>query len=213
MSIRTRLTLGFLACGLAPLLISGAIGYLSSQKGLGQLREHAAEDIRNRAVALLEQQRGLKTQQVEKYFRRIADQAVTFAENRMVVEAMRHLPGFFTDYTEETLADGADVETLREELREYYAGDFASTYAEQNDGAKPNVDAWLDQLDADSVALQHAYIRANENPLGSKHLLDTADNATDYGRLHAVVHPVPLTRYLRSFRNSTRQCWSRPLAF
>lgn len=198
MQIRTRLTLGFLACGLVPLLVAGAISYTSSQSGLDKLRTRAAEDIRDRAVALLEQQRGLKAKQVEDYFCRISDQAVTFAENRMVVEAMRHLPGFFTGYAEEADVEAESIDTLRTELREYYANDFAPEYANKNDGAKPSIDAWLDQLDDDSIALQHAYIQANENPLGSKHLLDTADRKTDYGRLHGVVHPV-IRNYLEKF--------------
>ncbi|CAN0347080.1 unnamed protein product, partial [Ectocarpus sp. 4 AP-2014] len=58
--------------------------------------------------------------------------------------------------------------------------------------------AWLDQLDAESVALQHAYISANKNPLGSKHLLDTAESESDYGKLHEVIHPV-VRNYLDKF--------------
>ncbi len=198
MKIRTRLTLAFLACGVLPLLIAGAIGYSASQSGLAKLRDQAGHDIRERATALLEQQRSLKAERVESYFERIRDQAITFAENRMVVEAMRHFPGFFADYTEYALEEGKPVDELRSELREYYADEFGKSFSEQNDGATAPIDQWLDQLDEESVTLQHAYIRANEHPLGSKHLLDTADEATDYGKLHGVVHPV-VRSYLEKF--------------
>ncbi|MEN0110175.1 MAG: methyl-accepting chemotaxis protein [Planctomycetota bacterium] len=195
MKIRARLTLGFLACGVAPLLVAGAVGYFSAQSGLGSLRERAADDIRDRTVALLEQQRALKTRQVEGYFDRIRDQAITFAENRMVVEAMRRLPTAFAEYSDQS---GADAGSLRGSLRTYYTDEFSETYAEANAGRRPDVDAWLGLLDDDSLALQHAYIRGNTHPLGSKHLLDTADQATDYGRLHAVLHPV-VRSYLDKF--------------
>ncbi|TWT99212.1 Methyl-accepting chemotaxis protein PctB [Botrimarina colliarenosi] len=198
MKISTRLTLGFLACGVLPLVVAGAVSYKSSQSGLTDLRDQAASNIRSRAVALLEQQRGLKTQQVEDYFGRIRDQAVTFAEDRMVVEAMRHLPGFFADYSKQALVDGASIDSLRAELREYYEKEFAAEYAAKNGGRQPEFEEWLSQLDDQSIALQHAYIRANANPLGSKHLLDTADEETDYGKLHAVVHPV-IRSYLDKF--------------
>lgn len=198
MSIRTRLTLGFLACGVLPVLAAGAISYYSSQNGLNELRDSAADDIRSRATALLEQQRGLVTQQVEGYFNQIGDQAVTFAENRMVVEAMRHLPEFFTSYSEQAALGSDETDRLQEELRGYYKNKFGKTYAEANNGAKADAEAWLDQLDAESLALQGAYIAANQNPLGSKHLLDTADSETDYGKLHGVIHPV-IRSYLDKF--------------
>lgn len=198
MSIKTRLTLGFLACGILPLLVAGAISYSSSQSGLAELREHAAKDIRARAVALLEQQRGLKTRQVEEYFSRIGDQAVTFAENRMVVEAMRHLPAIFSAYAEQSETEADKIARFREELRSYYTDEFGKTYTEANAGNLAETDAWLGQLDDDSIALQHAYIAANDNPLGSKHLLDTADSETDYGKLHDVIHPV-VRNYLDKF--------------
>ncbi|QDT69872.1 Methyl-accepting chemotaxis protein PctC [Planctomycetes bacterium MalM25] len=197
MNLRTRLTLGFLTCGVAPLLVAGAISYSSSQSGLGQLREHAAEDIRHRATALLEQQRGIKTQQIQDYFARIRDQALTFSENRMVVEAMRHLPDFFEGYLDQADEAGSLAER-REALREYYTNEFGATYSDANNNVPPETDAWLDQLDDASIALQHAYIRANGHPLGSKHLLDTADEQTDYGKLHGVVHPV-VRSYLEKF--------------
>ena len=58
---------------------------------------------------------------------------------------------------------------------------FTAEYKNQNDGASPNASRFLNQLDDDSIAFQHAYIRANSHPLGSKHMLDTADEETDYG--------------------------------
>ncbi|MEO1496847.1 MAG: methyl-accepting chemotaxis protein [Planctomycetota bacterium] len=197
MKIRTRLNLGFLTCGLAPLLLAGIIGYLSAQNGLGKLRERAAVDLGAKAKSLLVVQRDLKATQIESYFGGIKDQVATLADNRMVVEAMRHLPRYFTSYADQRSLESVDIAELREDVATYYHNEFADEYSEQN-GGPPATDRLVAALDADAVALQHAYIRANENELGSKHLLDTADRQTDYGRLHAVIHPV-MRNYLETF--------------
>ena len=197
MNIRTRLTLGLLACGLVPLLLAGVLGYSSATGGLGVIREHANNDLQAKAESLLAVQRGLKTTQVEQYFDRIRDQVLTFSENRMVVEAMRHFPAFFSQYDDTSVGNG-DTAKLRKELLTYYQDEFAAEYAAKNNGKSAQAAELLEGLDDDSIALQHAYIRANENPLGSKHLLDTADTQSDYGTLHGVVHPV-IRSYLEKF--------------
>ncbi|MEM8866012.1 MAG: methyl-accepting chemotaxis protein, partial [Planctomycetota bacterium] len=120
---------------------------------------------------------------------------LTFSENRMVVDAMRDFPEQFDAYVEQ--AEVEDIPALRRELATYYEGEFSAEYRSQN-GESPNADRFLSELDDDSVALQHAYIRANRNPLGSKHELDTADETTDYGKLHKLVHPV-VRSYLDKF--------------
>ncbi|TWT48259.1 methyl-accepting chemotaxis protein [Botrimarina hoheduenensis] len=197
MKIRTRLTLGFLACGIAPLLVAGLISYFAAQGGLEKLNRHASNDLVKKAESLLEVQRDLKATQIESYFTRIRDQATTLADNRMVVEAMRHLPGFFTGYAAQESFDKQRIAELRAELATYYTDQFGTEYSTQNSGAKAPVDQLVATLDDESVVLQHAYIFANSNPLGSKHNLDTADRTTDYGKLHGVIHPV-----LRNFLNT-----------
>jgi methyl-accepting chemotaxis protein len=188
MKISTRLTLGFLACGMLPLVISSVIGYLNANSGMDSVRELAVADIRAKASASLEAQQALKAQQVIDYFGTIRDQSTTMAENRMIVEAMKHFPRFFRDYRDEL--GSPDVEQLRKELSSYYTGDFAKRYAQDNDGKEVKALELLEQLDDDAVALQHAYVQTNPNPLGSKHKLDAALNDTSYDKLHAVVHPV-----------------------
>lgn len=198
MKIRTKLTIGFLVCGLAPLVIATVVSYCASSNSLANLQHHAAEDMRAKATSFLQSQQALKSTQIENYFGQIRDQVLTFSENRMVVEAMRALPGFFTDYSEERELTTEDIAQMRAELATYYTGEFTQEYQAQNDGKSPGADRFLAQLDDDSVALQHAYIRANSNPLGSKHVLDTADEETAYGKLHKVAHPV-VRSYLEKF--------------
>ena len=78
---------------------------------------------------------------------------------------------------------------LRRELQGYYTGEFDAEYRRQNSGQASDALRALNSLSPTTVALQHAYIRANPSPLGSKHLLVRGKGAADYHRLHAEFHP------------------------
>lgn len=190
MKIRTKLTIGFLACGLLPLIIATVTSFSAMKSGMGSLTNEAREDMRSKVISSLQAQQALKKDQIENYFGSIRDQVLTFSEDRMVVDAMRDFKESFNSYRDQADIDNESLDELRSKLATYYSGEFTTEYKNQNNGDSPNATQFLNRLDEDSIALQHAYIRANSNPLGSKHELDTADEETDYGRLHSVVHPV-----------------------
>ncbi len=190
MKIRTKLIIGFLACGLVPLLVVSIASFFSMKNGMTTLTDQARKDIQHKVTASLQAQESLKKDQIEKYFESIRDQVLTFSENRMVVDAMRDFKSSFKTYRKQLEVNDSRLQEMRQELSTYYTGDFSTEYANQNDGATPATGRFLAQLDDDSIALQHAYIRANSNPLGSKHLLDASEADSDYDRLHGVVHPV-----------------------
>ncbi|WP_442481948.1 methyl-accepting chemotaxis protein [Aeoliella sp. SH292] len=162
------------------------------------LQDQAAHDMEEKVTASLRAQHALKRSQVEKYFESIRDQVLTFSEDRMTVHAMEDFKNAFADYRKQLDIDDESIATLRNKLGSYYSGEFAEQYRTQNAGKGIDSQALLNQLDDDSIALQYAYIRENRNPLGSKHLLDTADLNTDYGKIHAEVHPV-IRNYLDKF--------------
>ncbi len=198
MKIKTKLTTGLFLCSLVPLFLVAFACYFSSTNGLSAVSERAVHDMTSKAEGFLTAQQEIKSKQVEGYFDQIRDQILTFSENRMVVEGMRHFPESFANYREEAGLENSDIGSLRSELLTYYTDEFASEYAAQNDGQDAEAATLAEQLDDDSVALQYAYIRANENPLGSKHQLDAGAKDTSYDRLHAVVHPV-VRNYLDKF--------------
>lgn len=198
MKIRTKLTIGFLLCGLVPMALIGLSSWSAMTSGLSTQSEQASEDMRQKITSALGAQHALKKESIESYFESIRDQVLTFSEDRMIVDAMREFTGAFRSYRDQLGLDDQDVDQLRDKLATYYDGDFTSEYKNQNNNASPNAASLYSKLDDDSVALQYAYIRGNSNPLGSKHLLDAADDETDYGRLHSVVHPV-VRSYLDKF--------------
>lgn len=198
MKLRSQLLLSFLAAGLTPVLATAVVCYWTASSGSEQIESKSRADLRAKAEANLIASRDSKKSQVEDYFTSIGDQVTTFSEDRMIVDAMRGFRGAFQSYREQSELDEQSINRFRDELTGYYTGEFGSEYQKQNSGKTVNAAQFLNQLDQDSLALQHAYIRANRNPLGSKHQLDTADEATAYGKLHKAVHPV-IRNYLEKF--------------
>lgn len=158
--------------------------------------------LRQEAFNKLVAQREVKKGAVERYFQSINDQILTFSENKMVVNAMRDFKGAFNKVIEEVNAEaGLNAEAfdrMNRDLSTYYTGEFDAEYRNQNDGKSSGPQNFFNQLDEESVVLQHKYIRANPNPLGSKHMLDKANDNTTYSKIHGEIHPI-IRNYLEKF--------------
>lgn len=87
---------------------------------------------------------------------------------------------------------------MKSELNSYYVNEYATEYESQNDGKTSKAREYFNQLDNTSVALQHQYIYDNHNPLGSKHLLDSGGDKSQYSKVHEKVHPI-IRSYLEKF--------------
>lgn len=146
----------------------------------------------NRLVAI----RDLTKGRIEDYFNTIHNQVLTLSEDRMVVEALQSFTESFHNYRHEVV-DAVTAEK-RTALEQFYKKDFSDEYKRLNNGTQANVDAWLSQLDADAVALQHHLIKANPNPLGNKHKLTDLADGSMYAEHHAIFHPI-IRRYLELF--------------
>ena len=173
-------------------------GYFSERQRDMSVLVETVNTLRSEAFQKLRANRDIKRAAVERYFRSINNQIITFSEDEMIVGAMGELRQLFADYQAECQLTSAEVEQKRRDLKTYYTNEFAAEYQVQNDGKRPDVDHYFSQLDDDSIALQHAYIKANPNPLGSKHVLDGAPDTSQYSALHSKLHPV-VRNYLEKF--------------
>ncbi|MBG0777611.1 MAG: PAS domain-containing protein [Desulfovibrionaceae bacterium] len=177
----------FLLVGLAPMAI---VGWMSVQR--------ANDLLIRKSHAQLTSIRDIQKASIEQYFKQINDQILTFSEDAMIVDVVRPLIAAFDSARAEQDLSDADVAEMKRKLATYYTGEFSEEYRAQNNGRSPDVQALLDRLDDRAVVQQYAFIRANENPLGSKHKLDDPGNGTTYARLHAKLHPI-LRSYLEKF--------------
>ena len=226
LKIRSKLIIAFLLTGLTPFAVLGFISLNKASTALSDaafqqlesaraIKKNQIEDffvgrqneldvlvdtakaVRGEALEKLIAIREIKKNAIQTYFGTIEKQIVSMAETGMVVDAMRDFRTHFKDFQTDNAIDRSALNRMKTDLRTYY-DEFATEYAAQNDGAAPNLDTIFAGLDDKAIATQYHYIRANENPLGSKHQLDSAADHSSYSALHAEVHPV-IRNYLERF--------------
>ena len=172
--------------------------YFEEREGdMGVLMETVGT-LHDEAVHKLTAVREIKRAAVGRYLQSITDQMHTFSEDRMIVDAMIAFREAFPQVRNEREIGPEELERMGQELKTYYTGFFTEEYKAQNDGASPNAEQLFEQLDADTIALQYAYIQANPNPLGEKHKLDRSPDASTYSEIHGRVHPI-VRSYLEKF--------------
>lgn len=186
LNLRKKLIFVFMGIGLIPLSVVSFYSYFRSSKSLEEA-----------AYTKLDAVRAAKGNEVTRYFETIRDQMLTFSESTMTIEAMREFKASFRTFREDNRISQDQVKTMADELSTYYTNDFTHEYKKQN-GVEPNALAFFNQLDEDSLALQYYYIQANRNPLGSKHLLQRANDSSRYSQLHAKYHPI-IKSFLEKF--------------
>jgi methyl-accepting chemotaxis protein len=180
MKIKSKLLIGGLILSIVPLVISSlATKWVATKEGRHAIEEQAQQ----RLVSM----RDLKKGEIEGYFDHITKQALTLANDRMIIEAMSQFSKGFRDFQYQ--ADLDDSVVLRNHLNSYYQEEFGARYRELNQGASANTRGLLDKLNDRDIALQYQYIQANPNPLGSKHLLNGANDNTFYSKTHHRFHP------------------------
>ena len=227
LTLRTKLLSAFLIVGLTPLAVVSWMALSNAQDALSrqafnqlqavrgikqaQIEKFFGEregdmgvlvetvgTLRYEAINKLTAVREIKKHHVEGYFQTINDQILTFSQDDMIVQAMKGLKEAFGKVREENGLEANQTGTQKEKLGTYYSQEFSREYEKQNPGLPSKASQYLTQLDEDAATLQYYYIRANENPLGSKHLLDRASDKSKYSELHGKYHPI-VRNYLDKF--------------
>ncbi|MDX1930900.1 MAG: methyl-accepting chemotaxis protein [Pirellulaceae bacterium] len=186
-SIASKLYSLLLLVGLLPMAVVAYSMYQSAYQG-----------IEKQSFSQLESVKTIKAKQVTDYFQLIRDQMLTFAENRMIVEAMKAFPAAQKSAREESNVTAEDLAKMRAETLAYYNKQFSAEYHKRTEHNAPPSAKHFDAIDDDSIYLQYQYISSNPNPLGQKEALDAAADSTEFSRLHAKYHPV-IRSYLQKF--------------
>ena len=186
-TIQRKLIALLVAVGLLPMLAVAISMYGSTRDGLF-----------DKSFAQLEAIKTIKANQVKDYFGFINNQIKTFSEDIAIVEAMKAFPDAEETARQEANPTDEQLAGMQQHLRDYYTEQFGAEYGNRNEGAAPPTNAQFQPLDKDSIYLQYQYISANPNPLGSKEVLEAADDGTQYSQLHAKYHPM-VRSYLQKF--------------
>jgi serine phosphatase RsbU (regulator of sigma subunit)/anti-sigma regulatory factor (Ser/Thr protein kinase) len=144
--------------------------------------------------------REMKANQIEDYFRQIADQVLTFSENRMVIDAMKAFKiGFHAIDSEQSITD-AQMAELDSVVKNYYQTEFLERLKanlEKYRWGKLIIEQYL-PLEKNVKILQYLYIASNPYETGSKHIFDYAYDDSQYSRAHKKYHPI-IRSYLKKF--------------
>jgi len=135
-----------------------------------------------------------KKRNVEYYFDIIRNQILTFSEDRMIIEAVKAFKGAF--YKIDDGITALQQSNYREKLSEYYKAEFIPRLKDNT-----NFSAMASEFipeDPRVVHLQHLYISGNIHPTGKKSLLNSANDGSDYSRIHGLYHPI-LRNFLEKF--------------
>ncbi len=181
MKLKQKVIIGATLLGAIPVVI----GSIILERVAGKTSHEALERAEQEKLVAV---RDATARGIEDYFKTIRNQMITFSESRMVVEAMVDLKKSFRSYQRETQVSG--IESLRSELGSYYSGDYTRQFSSRNNGKSSPAAQWLSQLDDESVALQHRFIKANPNPLGEKDKLADLKDASAYANQHSLYHPI-----------------------
>ena len=173
-----RLLLSLLAVSLIPMAFMGMTSYRT-----------ASQALREQAFNKLETVNAVTGKAVERYFENLRHELQVLAEDRMTLDALKRFQSGARQLIAESKADDQEVARVRRDLESFYTGDFAAEFRKRTGetlAAQPLVAALDDTL----AFLQYLYIRRNENPIGSKHLLEDAGDGSSYTKAHAEFHPL-----------------------
>ena len=191
MSIKQKLAVGAFTLATLPVLIAITAGSWITGNAAHELM---SEQAHKQLVAV----RDSKRMQIEGYFQRIHAQIETFAEDRMIVDAMRQFGAAYEEYVDRSGFEAEDVDSMRRALSDYYRDEFGRAFQQMNPLSKLDSAELLRGSSARQVALQHAYVVENPHPLDKKHALDAGENGTQYDLIHEVYHPV-IRSYVHKF--------------
>jgi anti-anti-sigma regulatory factor/HAMP domain-containing protein len=185
-TIRTKLTVYIAAVAIASAGVTAWIGY-----------DTAREALERQSFEKLTAVREMKANQVEDYFKQIRDQIASFAENRMIVQAMADFGSSFQTISDEWDTGSQPQDDVDTALRLYYEREFLERLKQATPLTQITaLDFWPTSRNA-RIA-QYRYIAASPFETGSKQLLDRSDDSTRYADIHATYHPI-IRNFLERF--------------
>ena len=174
--IRNKLVFGILAVALVPLFVLGLAMYYAS-----------ASALESQAFRQLDAVRSIQAKQVSDHFGQVKDELSSFSQSRAVVDAL----AAFTQARRKILTEPElDLDTknrLKNDLREYFGGEFANAYQQQTGSAPTWNDSWT-RMNDNLIEVQHKYLVANPNAPSEKHAFDPASSGSAYDQVHAGYH-------------------------
>ncbi len=180
MKLSTKMLLGTALLAITPILVTS----LLVGGGAVQLsRDSLTQAVQGQLTSLRE----VRKQQLTDYFNQLANSLRVLSSNAVVLEGYKGLRQAYANPTDLPKPDV--LKQQKEELKGAYLKDFAAEFQKRNPQAATGLEAVIDKLEPVQIALQHAFISANPNPLGAKNKMVEPTERSAFGALHARMHP------------------------
>src|SRR5215467_2258855 len=169
-SIRYKLLLVLLQLGITSFAVTGAISYIKHLRSLKQ-------NVVNQLTSI----RRAKAYQIESYYRTIHNHVLTLSVDQMFIDAMKE---FRVAYKE------LNAVPVSKELRNAVIEDYRDRVYPQMQAfkiARPRFEDYVPVTPA-AFHLQYNYIVKNPFPADRHRELQSAEDGSDYDRVHAKYH-------------------------
>ena len=172
LSIKSKLIVMLLTVSSSSILVTAYLGYRSGQANL-------TDRVFNQLTSV----RASKAYQIESYFKMIRNHVQTLSNDLSTASAIAEFTNAYRQLENVPLPADASVK-----INGYYENEFLPKLARTEQGS-PVLNSFLPESIASNY-LQYHYIANNSNPLGKKHLLNKANDNSQYSRLHERYHPI-----------------------
>ncbi|MEA5480385.1 adenylate/guanylate cyclase domain-containing protein [Pseudanabaena galeata UHCC 0370] len=172
LSIKSKLIVMLLTVSSSSILVTAYLGYRSGQANL-------TDRVFNQLTSV----RASKAYQIESYFKMIRNHVQTLSNDLSTASAIAEFTNAYRQLENVPLPADASVK-----INGYYENEFLPKLARTEQGS-PVLNSFLPESIASNY-LQYHYIANNSNPLGKKHLLNKANDNSEYSRLHERYHPI-----------------------
>ncbi len=154
------------------ILVTAYLGYQSGKSNL-------TDRVFNQLTSV----RASKAYQIESYFKTIRNHIQTLSNDPSMGSAIAEFTNAYRQLDTANLPADASPK-----INAYYQNEFLPKLAKTEQGS-PVLNSFLPESIASNY-LQYHYIAANSQPVGKKHILDKANDGSEYSRLHERYHPI-----------------------
>ena len=172
LSIKSKLIVMLLTVSSSSIVVTAYLGYRSGQSNL-------TDRVFNQLTSI----RASKAYQIESYFKITRNHIQTLSNDPSIGMAIAEFTNAYRQL--DTVSLPADTPP---KIRAYYQNEFLPKLAKTEQGS-PVLNSFLPESTASNY-LQYHYIAANPNAIGKKHLLDKANDDSEYSRVHERYHPI-----------------------
>ncbi|MFM7885232.1 MAG: adenylate/guanylate cyclase domain-containing protein, partial [Pseudanabaena sp.] len=172
LSIKSKLIVMLLTVSSSSIVVTAYLGYQSGKSNL-------TDRVFNQLTSV----RASKAYQIESYFKTIRNHIQTLSNGISVGTAIIEFTNAYRQLENVSLpADNS------QKIVAYYQNEFLPKLAKTEQGS-PVLNSFLPES-INSNYLQYQYIANNPHPLGKKHLLNKANDSSEYSRIHERYHPI-----------------------